>query len=488
MFSRWFNKFGACLCFSFIVVLSLQIHAQKNPSIDISSRLELFVDEYLIDSLDGASLVMHHPHDEGVVLKFDKPWEGMFCGYSTVIKDGDLFRLYYRGRPDGGKDGDAGETTCYAESDDGVYWRKPELGIYEINAGLNNNVILANAAPATHNFSPFLDVNPNADPKHRFKALGGTKTTGLFAFVSDDGAHWKKLREESVFRDGIFDSQNVAFWSEMEKRYICYFRTWSDDGYNGWRSVGRATSPDFIHWSAAEEMTFGDTQREHLYTNQTHPYFRAPHLYIAIAARFMPNRQVLTDAQAEDLGVNPKYFKDCSDAVFMTSRGDTIYNRTFMEGFITPGIGLENWVSRTNYPALNVVQTGTTEMSVYVNQNYAQPTACLHRYSMRIDGFVSLYAGYGGGEMTTKPITFNGETLLLNYAASAAGEIRVEILDAAGMPIPGFTLADAQPLIGNEIERAFTWTSGQSVGELAGKPVRLRVVLKDAHVYSLRFN
>jgi len=70
----------------------------------------------------------------------------------------------------------------------------------------------------------------------------------------------------------------------------------------------------------------------------------------------------------------------------MTTRGGSVYNRTFMEGFITPGIGLKNRVSRTNYPALNVVQTGPSEMSVFVNQDYAQPSAHLHRYSMRLDG------------------------------------------------------------------------------------------------------
>ncbi|HAH43770.1 MAG TPA: hypothetical protein DCM07_02740, partial [Planctomycetaceae bacterium] len=64
----------------------------------------------------------------------------------------------------------------------------------------------------------------------------------------------------------------------------------------------------------------------------------------------------------------------------------------FLSGYITGGIGAQNWVSRTNYPALNVVQTGPAEMSVYVNQDYAQQTAHLRRYSLRLDGFASLHA------------------------------------------------------------------------------------------------
>jgi hypothetical protein len=274
-----------------------------------------------------------------------------------------------------GRDGTDSEVTCYAESKDGIKWYKPNLGIHTIQGSKDNNVILANVAPVTHNFSPLLDKNPNVTPDQKYKGLGGQREIGLLAFVSEDGIHWRKLQDEAVFKKGVFDSQNVAFWSESEKRYVLYFRIWSDGGfteYKGYRSVARATSDDFIHWSEPEAMTFGDSPLEHLYTQQTSPYFRAPHIYIAIGGRFMPGRQVLTEEQAKELNVNPGYFKDCSDVFFMTSRGGNVYDRTFMEAFIRPGIGLDNWVSRSNYPALNVVQTSPTEMSVYVNQDYAQ--------------------------------------------------------------------------------------------------------------------
>ena len=86
---------------------------------------------------------------------------------------------------------------------------------------------------------------------------------------------------------------------------------------------------------------------EELYTNQTQPYFRAPHLYVATAARFMLNRQVITAQQAAAIHVDPKYFHDCSDAVFMTSRGGNVYQRTFMDAFVAPEPGPENWTSRS---------------------------------------------------------------------------------------------------------------------------------------------
>ncbi|UCG59069.1 MAG: hypothetical protein JSU70_06080 [Phycisphaerales bacterium] len=458
-------------------------HARSPESIDIGSRLEPFVDRHLIDRLDGTRLVLHAPHDEGPVLKFDLPWEGPFCGYCTVIKDDEKYRFYYRGLPAASRNGSSREVTCYAESPDGIHLTKPDLGLFTVSGSNSNNVVLANAAPVNHNFSPFLDTRPNVTKDRRFKALGGTKKSGLIAYASPDGIHWMKLQEEPVFTEGAFDSQNVSFFSEHEQCYVCYFRTWG----GGVRSISRTTSKDFVHWSDPVAMTFGDTPREHLYTNQTHPYFRAPHIYVAVAARFLPGRQILTAEQANELKVNPDYFKDCSDAVLMTSRGGNAYDRTFLEGFIRPGLGLQNWVSRSNYPALNVVQTGPAEMSVYVQHDYAQPTAHLRRYCLRLDGFASIWAPYQGGTMTTKAFTFTGKHLLLNFATSAPGCVKVEIQDTDGKPIPRYSLREARELIGNYVDHAASWQHGTDVSSLSGRPIRLHFVMKDANLYSLRF-
>ncbi|MDZ7379693.1 MAG: hypothetical protein ONB06_10170, partial [candidate division KSB1 bacterium] len=160
---------------------------------------------------------------------------------------------------------------------------------------------------------------------------------------------------------------------------------------------------------------------------------------------------------------------------------------TFMEGFIRPGIGWENWVSRTNYPALNVVPLNEREMSVYANQNYGQLTAHLRRYSLRTDGFASVNASYAGGELLTKPLRFTGKELVLNFATSAAGGIRVEIQDAAGKAIPRYMLDESIEIIGNEIERVVHWKSGSDVSPLAGQTVRLRLVMKDADLFAVWF-
>lgn len=471
------------------------LSAAADPT-DIGERRELFLDDRLIERLDGsARLTLHEPRDEGIAFKFDNPWEGQFCGYATIIKDGDLYRAYYRGLPVARADGSSEECTCYAESPDGKVWTKPKLGLYDLHGTRDNNAVLAEAAPVTHNFSPMLDTRPGVPAEERFKALGGVMKSGLIAWVSADGKQWRRLREDPVIPPSLvkfpyfFDSQNLAFWSDAEKKYVCFFRVFQDKI----RRIARTTSNDFLTWSEPVLMEYrhrgGEAPIEHLYTNQTHPYFRAPHLYLSVAARFMPGRKVLTEEQAMEIGVNPGYFKDTSDAIIMSTRpGERHYERTFLSSFVRPGIGARNWVSRTNYPALNVVPTGETEMSLYLNQDYAQPTAHLRRYSLRLDGFASVKTDHEGGELLTKPLSFSGARLGVNFSTSAAGGLRVEIQDATtGGPIPGFALDDCVEQIGNEIDRTVAWNGGGDVSALVGKPVRLRLALRDADLFSYRF-
>ena len=470
------------LCLSVAVCLvAAAVHAQT--PIDIGNSLELFVDRFLIENMTGTELRLHHPHPAETVIRFDEPWEGEFVGYSTVIKDSDIYRLYYRGYPEQTKK----QVTCYAESRDGITFSKPKLGLYEVAGTRDNNIILADTDPVTHNFSPFIDTKPGVPQSERYKALGGSSESGLIGYVSGDGIHWRKLRDEPLISKGAFDSQNVAFWSESEGCYVCYFRTWTGGEFAGFRTISRTTSKDFLTWSPPEEMNYGDTPHEHLYTNQTQPYYRAPHIYLAFPMRFMPGRQVLTDEQARSIGVIGTYKGDCAEVVFMSSRGGNRYDRTFMEGFIRPGLDPGNWASRAGMAVLGVIPTGPAELSLYKQAHYAQPTGHLVRYTIRTDGFVSVNAPYSGGEFLTKPLIFDGSELVINFSTSAAGSIKVEIQDIQGNPVPEYSMENAAETIGDEIERTVSWKNGADVSPMAGKPVRLRFMMMDADLYSLRF-
>jgi len=384
---------------------------------------------------------------------------------------------------------------------------KPKLGLVEFQGSKENNILLAPSPredPYTQSLSPFIDTRPGVPTEERYKAIGGQWPQGLYVLVSADGIRWKKWRDQPVFKEGAFDSQNVAFWSEAEHCYVLYFRVftgWTDYSakafrVEGFRTLSRTTSPDLINWSAPQRMTFGATPLERLYTNHTRPYFRAPHLYLATPMRLVAGRRFLTDAEMDTqqlgkgfraiAGHNHNIPNEVSDTVLMTSRGGTRFDRTFMEAFVRPGLDKGNWVSRNGIPATGLVQTGPNEMSIYVGQNYVQPTAHLGRYTMRLDGFASVNAPYAGGEMITKPFVLEGTRLALNYSTSAAGGIQIEIQTSEGEPIPGYTLEECPVIVGDAIERTVSWAVATDVASLRGKAVRLRFVLKDADLFALR--
>ncbi len=478
---------------------------------DIGNRRELFVDRLLIDRLQDTQLKLHEPVSGGVAIRIDKPWEGPGNGPISVLDlGGGRLHMYYRAMtllPD-----DLSGVTCVAVSDDnGATWTKPALGLAE-RAGRRDTNLLADQDGQEVSLGPWLDTRPGVLAGERIKAItsepvSGAKHTAfddpigakrLVFWVSADGFTFRKLDPQPEMISDLpncFDGGNTPFWSEAEQQYVVYYRFW-DGEYRpnliGYRSVARATSKDLMTWTPSVPMSYGDTPREQFYTNNTQPYFRAPHIYIAPAARFMERRRVVTVEQAEAIGVKMcqghSYDNDCSDVALLTSRaGTAVYDRTFMETFVRPGPGYGNWVSRTNYPMAGILPAGDGHIQMFVARHYMQESWHVDRLLLRTDGFASVSAPWAGGEMVTKPFTFAGSRLEINYRTGAPGFVRVEIQDAAGQPVPGFTLEDCPEIIGDEISRIVSWKQGTDVAKLAGQPVRLRFVMKDSDLFALRF-
>lgn len=458
---------------------------------ELGDRRELFVDRHGIESTSGsARLVMHPPQPAEIALRFDAPWEGPVSTYVTVLRDGDRYRMYYRAscsppelidpatgmlQPD--KDRKSLQFACMAESKDGRTFTKPNLGVVEFEGSKANNIVLGNIS---HNFAPFKDERPDVPADERYKAVM-TKSSpfpaervegrGLAAFCSPDGVHWRTLVDHTILTDGAFDSHNVAFWDPNHREYRSYYRIFP----NKIREIGWCRSDDFRTWSPMQPIDQGAPATEHFYTNAITTYFRAPQYYFAFPKRIMERR------------VGKPGHRGVSDAVFLSSRDGHHFDRTFSEALIRPGRDELNWGDRATMPAHGLMQTGPDEMSIYYTQHYRYASAHVRRGVWRLDGIASLHAGAEPGELITNPFTFKGRALTLNYATSAAGNVQVEIQDADGKPIRGFTLADAPEAFGDKIDAPFAWKSGTDVSSLAGKPVRLRFVLRDADVYSYCF-
>lgn len=421
--------------------------------------------------------MLHSPQPAGIAIKFDRPWEGNISAYVTVFQDGNKFRMYYRGSSDPDyirksalKPGEVivpkhADVTCYAESRDGVTWAKPSLGIVEFQGSRDNNIILKDVE-ASENFSPFLDGNSQAPKSERYKAVaGGDK--GLFAFKSADGLHWQKMTEKRIITDGTFDSLNVAFWDTQRKEYVLIYR----DLLQGIRTIKYSTSKDFLHWTSGKWADYGNAPIEHLYTNATTPYFRAPQIYLAFPSRYVPWRHTFDDAPAQGV----------SESVFMSSRDGVHWDRRFMEAFVRPGRDPLDWVHRDHMMATGILATAPDEVSIYISRHYTYPSAFVERMTLRTDGFVSVHAGYYGGSFTTKPLVIEGSRLVLNYATSAVGRIQWEILDVNGNPLPDFATEQTKLLSGDEIAHSIKLPKG-----LGARPVRLRFIMKDADLFSLQ--
>lgn len=480
------------------LVSSLSAAAQP---IDIGSRLELFIDDYLIDSMDGASLVMHRPMPQEICIVHDQPWEGSGCGYHTIFQDGDLYRMYYKSWEHPANPQTQGKEhplyTGYAESRDGKVWTKPVLGLFEVMGTKENNLVWIE--DGSHCFTPFKDENPACKPGERYKAVSlSDKTHHLHGYVSPDGIHWTELSEPVLTNKvGAFDSQNLVYWDMLGSEYRAYFRTFRD----GVRTITTAKSQDFKTWTDVQDIVYQDGLTMAFYTNVIKPYCRAPHIRIGFPARYcdrgwsesMRALPMLEHREAR-AKFSQRYGTTVTDSVMITSRDGLHFNR-WGEAFIRPGLRTgDNWVYGDNYIAWHAVVTKSDmdkapdELSFYATEGYWTDTySMLRRYTMRIDGFVSVNGPFAGGEFVTKPLVFDGTKLVLNFSTSAAGSIKLEIQDADGNPVPGYGFDETPLLFGDDLARTVPWKDGKDLTALSGKPVRLRFVLSDADVYSMQF-
>jgi hypothetical protein len=484
-------------------------NAQEQEIINVRGQRQLFIDDAFIDSCIGsAELRIHHPVRRGIALTHDAPWEGNGCGYHTVFKDGEVYRMYYKAWQigTGGKVSNP-VVICYAQSPDGIKWEKPSLGLVEFKGSTENNIILKQInGYGCHDFSPFIDERPDVPADQKYKAVGFVRglqeRKGLYGLVSADAIHWERVQEDFIITDEgwVFDTQNIVFWSDMEQRYVMYYRKTVDNV----RNIARAISPDFLHWEKQGLIDFqgqGPDALEQFYTNQIRPYYRAPHIYIGFPSRYCDRGWLTaTDAlpsptlRCERAQGQTRYGSAVTDALLISSRDGRQFYR-WNDAFIRPGLRTRhNWAYGDNYVAWHVVETmpeyddQPAELSIYATESYFTGNMSrLRRYTLRLDGFTSIYAPSDGGDVISKPLIFSGDALRLNFSTSAAGNVRIELMDASGEAIPGFRKDDCELIFGDALDYPVKWAGKSDLNDLQGKIVRLRFILCEANVFSFRF-
>jgi hypothetical protein len=262
----------------------------------------------------------------------------------------------------------------------------------------------------------------------------------------------------------------------------------SDDLTAGWENQTIVMAPDEVD-RATHTMPTGEPPVDY-YGACVFPYEEAEGIYIMLAQAYWHWRE-----RAPLRGLGPAGF----DVRLAVSRDGKTFERV---GGRKPfmALGREGqFDSRYVWAMPNPIRMGDELWIYYVGNNRdhndnidpAAPDGKLltgiGRAVLRLDGFVSADAGYRGGQLTTPVLRFSGDCLELNAATSGGGSVEVELLDEHGQPIEGYSRTDSQAINGNSLRMPVRWKATDNVGELAGRPVRLRFYMLDCKLYAFQF-
>ena len=477
-------------------------------AINLKGKRELFWDFDIVESQEGIKINRHGPVRKNIALLCDAPWEGVTCGYPAVRKVGDEYRFYYRAS--GQNEMAKGESFCVAYSKDGKVFEKRNLGLYEFGECKETNIHHMEER-FIDNFSIFVDNNPECPENEKFKALslksyqGEAKyETELWLYTSSDGLTFENPRKLDI--KGVFDTYNVLIFDESEKEYRIYLRDFhNQDGSECTyepteamnlciRDIRISKSKDLVNWTMPEYLKYGkDAEDLQLYTNQIIKYPRAD-IYFGMPTRYIDRRddkasfKYLSNKdgwRSELLSKGNRIGSAMTDCVLMYSRDGSNFKRD-SNAFASPEYEEgRNWYYGDCYFAHGIIETVSdenpevNEYSMYAGLGYRQRAIEFVRYTIRLDGFYSLRADYEGGEFITKAMTL-GDTLAINFSTSAFGGVRILICDKDGEAIEGY---DSGVLFGNSVHRNVDFEKPLSA--LSGKEVKLKLIMKDADIYSV---
>ncbi|MCR4621382.1 MAG: hypothetical protein K5663_04805 [Clostridiales bacterium] len=473
----------------------------------------VFWDDYAVDTERTTAFErVMNPVKKECCFTFDQPNELFSISYSCIVKDEQGYKMYYQ--PWYG-DKSMSPCVCVIESRDGISWHRPRLNIFKGHDIEENNIVIERVKDGCF---VFYDTNPACPPQEKYKAVGaalmlhpdGETKTSLCCYTSPDGYHF--TLSHPMTRYGTFDSLNTAFWDGS--RYVCCFRSmhnipgtdnselldlgqiYSHDKV--WlyatRDVRIMYSEDFRSWSRPELIEFDDQYDIPLYTNNVEKYARAP-IYVGFPVRYCERPEWTKNMEqmagyavkkAATERIEPRTGRVSTDCIFMCSHDGKHWHR-FNEAFLTPGYEEEhNWIYGDCYLAYGMIDSGREYYNLYtIDRHFSfgveRP---LNRYEIRKDGFACYMAGGEEKTLETKPLIFEGNELHLNFASSAYGYIYVSVLDEKDSILSG---GESYEVFGDSIDRQVFFPEGFELGAVKGRPVILRFRMRDAKLFSMKF-
>ena len=497
----------------------------------------LLLDESLIQSETGLRRVVHPGEKAPFVLEpdEDKPWER--CGpgmsrrvqlYGTTLYD-DLvgkYRMWYFARmgphwriPCGNyqipglyvprtdekpyncngavtdeygrefADNDRGDLTCYAESDDGIHWVKPDLGVFTFNESPRNNIVWD-----FHGASVFIDRG-ETDPAKRYKAIGFCRRyRNVFLLTSPDGIHWSdkenlepvaRRSNEGTFNvtfdpvDHIYRGYSLARHNDtVARRVISYTES---PGLEGpWKELVPCLEPS--SWDDEMGRQKYDAIRAEFHNLSG---FRYGHMHLGllgvlyVTAESDPNQENQMpcdgpiDAQLVYSSDGVSWSHADRDRTAVIPRGiGQAFDRGMIIGTAKQPIfqdGRVHW-----YYTGGEHTHGEPDMEKRVKR--------IGRVSWQRDRFVALEA-IDKGELLTKELHLPRNATGLSVNANAgSGRVEAEICYSDGRTVPGFDRAQCMPCK----EDTLDWEPFGTIPDRSALPdtVKIRLHVSHARVYS----
>jgi len=487
----------------FFVVLPLAA-AEADAPVVLNDVRQLFLDDHVVAGMENVARTIHpaEKFEGNPVVWPEADWEGtMAITYGSVIQDDGKYRMWYLSTPG----------VSYAESEDGIRWAKPDLGLFKVDGHGTNIIRRRDGDEDSPNslgyfyeiFGVFKDpreTDPNRGYKMGFLSLqrdySGPREDpfhhgqrrGLGVAGSPDGIHWILI--DNWATEAICDGATHWMFDPAREKYVLYGRTkhiapevaaawkgdaWADKYFWG-RSVARVESPDFVHWdlkdpaSAPVVMTsdVDDPPGTGIYSMLVFPY---ESVYIGLVQRFY-NRpgDVFLDVQLAVSHDGIQFGRVGDRTPFIPCGGVGSWDRFNNSLATNPPIPVGN--------ELRFYYGGRTyRHGPYQGEDKGESGGGVGFATIQRDRFVSLGASFDGGTITTNPLRLDGATLHLNAEADF-GEIAVEALDGSGE-----VLAKSTPISDDQLDIPVEWEEGAPA--LQGQTVKLRISLRNALLFAL---
>ncbi len=456
---------------------------------------------------EGICLKFTPAEKSDVVVAMDRPWERMMICHVTVRRDQGKYRMWYGARSGPPPDE---QFLCYAESEDGFQWEKPELGLYEFEGSKKNNICLV--GPHAMRGSVFIDENPDATERYkklghcpqwydeegkeisnkeglaRWKELGEqgynrdevrqkVRLVGTHrAMTSSDGIHWTVLKEP-IF-EGFCDTQTVAYFDVEKKKYIGYFRTTID----GRRAVGMSETEDFSAWPVPKPIFAPDAldgPSDSFYSNSYSRYPGAD-LHIMFPAVFhQVDCSVDVQLAVSSDGVN---WSRSSREPIVRCLGENGSGDEMVRG----GAGLVV-LTDGRFALPYVGDMGRHHETYYREIKPGSQFRLAIWPEHRLGGI----RADNRGAFTLESRMIAGGELVLNCQADRGGWIRAALYaniphpPEPGEPLPGYSFEDCEPVSGNQVRHPMKWKGSSDLSSLSGKKINVRFQMNRATLYAL---